>query len=228
MRQILISFLLISISVLAFANEKSLINISAEGKVKGQPDMAVFRITIQTTELDAQQAHNKIDSQVKELLRKLKKYAVKDGSLDSSQTSIQAEYDYKMKPKQLLGYRVSRQVSFNLIDLKQLDSLATAVSKLDFTSLNNIEFLVQDSQYYEDLALINAIQIAKQKAELIANEFGVNLGKLKNISHQVNQNSSPVYARAMVMEDSMLKSNRSYEQKEIEMNAFIEVSFEIK
>jgi len=228
MRQILISFLLISMSMFAFANEKSLININAEGKVKAQPDMAIFRITIQTTELDAQQAHNKIDSQVKDLLKKLKKYNVKDGSLDSSQTSIQAEYDYDMKPKQLLGYRVSRQVSFNLIDLKQLDSLATTVSKLDFTNLNNIEFSVQDTQYYEDLALINAIQIAKQKAELIANEFGVNLGKLKNISHQVNQNSPPIFARSMAMEDSMLKGNSSYEQKEIEMRAFIEVSFEIK
>lgn len=228
MRQILITILLISISVFAFASEKSLININAEGKVKAQPDMAVFTITIQTTEIDAQQAHNKIDSQVKDLLKKLKKFAVKEGSLDSSQTSIQAEYDYNIKPKQLLGYRVSRQVSFNLIDLKQLDSLATTVSKLDFTSLNNIEFSVQDTQHYEDLALINAIQIAKQKAELIANEFGINLGKLKNISHQVNQNASPIYARAMTMEGSMLKSNSSYEQKEIEMRAFIEVSFEIK
>ena len=228
MRQILITFLLFSISVFCLASEKSLINISAEGKVKAQPDMAIFNLSIQTTELDAQQAHNRIDSQVKTLLKKLKKFDVKEGSLDSSQTSIQAEYDYSIKPKQLLGYRVSRQVSFNLIDLKQLDSLATTVSKLDHTNLNNIQFSVQDAQYFEDLALINAIQLAKQKAELIANEFGVDIGKLSSVSHQVSQNSPPIFARAMAMEDSMLKSNSSYEQKDLEMRAFIEVSFELK
>tara|TARA_R110002167_G_scaffold119566_9_gene296912 strand:- start:308 stop:994 length:687 start_codon:yes stop_codon:yes gene_type:complete len=227
MRQILISLLLISISVFSIADDKSLININAEGKVKAQPDMAIFKLTIQTTELDAQQAHNKIDAQVKVLLKKLKRYTVKEGSLDSSQTTIQAEYDYSIKPKQLLGYRVSRQVSFNLTDLKLLDSLAETVSKLDYTNLNNIQFSVQDTQYYEDLALINAIQLAKQKAELIANEFGVNLGKLYKVSHQVNQNSPPIFARAMAMEGSMLKSDSTYEQKDLEMRAFIEASFEL-
>jgi hypothetical protein len=228
MRQIILTALLVLLSVFTFANENALININAEGKVKARPDMAIFNLNIQTSELDAQQAHKKIDSQVKELLKTLKKFEIKEGSLDSSQTSIQAEYDYTIKPRKLLGYRVSRQLSFNLIDLKQLDSLAAAISNLDYTNLNNIQFSVQDSQYFEDLALINAIQIAKQKAELIANEFHVEPGKLKSISHQVNQSSPPVFARAMAMEDSTLKSSSSYEQKDIEMRAFIEVSFEIK
>lgn len=228
MRHISLIFLLAFISAVAFSSEKQLININAEGKVKAQPDMAIFNLTIQTTELDAQQAHTKVDSQVKELLRKLKKFDVKEGSLDSSQVSIHAEYDYQLKPKKLLGYRVSRQISFNLINLKQLQALSNTVSKLEFTSLNNIQFSVQDKHYFEDLALINAIQLAKQKAELIANEFNVSLGRLNAISHQVSQNSPPVFARAMATEDSMLKSNNTFEQKEIEMRAFIEVSFEFK
>ncbi|MFT6907905.1 MAG: hypothetical protein ACJAS1_004593 [Oleiphilaceae bacterium] len=225
MRQVLIFFLLISTSIFTQASEQPLININAEGKVKIHPDMAVFNLTVQTTELDANKAHRKIDSQVKELLKRIKKFDVKESSLDSSQTSIQAEYDYSIKPKRLLGYKASRQVSFNLIELKQLDSIVADLSKLDYTNLNNIQFSVQETQYYEDLALINAIQIAKQKAELIANEFGVELGRLNKISHQVKQNSSPVFARAMSME--MAKTS-SYEQKDIEMNAFIEVSFLIK
>ena len=227
MRQFLILFLLLSISLFTQASDKTLINISAEGKVKTHPDMALFNLTVQTTELDANKAHSKIDSQVKDLLKRIKKFKLKEGSLDSSQTSIQTEYDYSIKPKKLLGYRASRQISFNLIDLKQLDSLVAEISKLDYTNLNNIQFSVQDSQYYEDLALINAIQIVKQKTELIANEFGLELGGLNKISHQVNQNSPPVFARAMAMEGSRIKTS-SFEQKDIEMSAFIEVSFQIK
>jgi uncharacterized protein YggE len=227
MRQFLILFLLLSISIFTQASEKPIININAEGKVKTHPDMAVFHLTLQTTELDANKAHNNIDSQVKELLKHIKKFDVKEGSLDSSQTSIQAEYDYNIKPRKLLGYSASRQLTFNLINLKQLDSLVANLSKLDYTNLNNIQFSVQDIQYYEDLALINAIQIAKQKAELIANEFGVELGGVNKISHQVNQNSPPVFARAMAMKMDMAETN-SYEQKDIEMSAIIEVSFQTK
>tara|TARA_R110001592_G_scaffold6853_4_gene37829 strand:+ start:803 stop:1486 length:684 start_codon:yes stop_codon:yes gene_type:complete len=227
MRQIIITALLITISIFTQANEKPLITINAEGKVKTHPDMAVFNLTVQTTELDANKAHSKIDSHIKDLLKRIKKFDIKEDSLDSSQTSIQAEYDYNIKPKELLAYRASRQVSFNLVDLKQLDSIVSDLSKLDFTNLNNIQFSVQDTQYYEDLALINAIQIAKQKAELIANEFGVDLGGVYKVSHQVSQNSPPVFARAMTMKMDMPESS-SYEQKDIEMSAFIEVSFQIK
>lgn len=227
MRNILITLLLVTLSLFAQASEKPLININAEGKVKTHPDMAAFNLTVQTTELDANKAHSRIDSLVKDLLKRIKKFDIKEGSLDTSQTSIQAEYDYSIKPKKLLGYRASRQVSFNLIDLKQLDQLVSVLSKLDDTNLNNIQFSVQDPQYYEDLALINAIQIAKQKAELIANEFGVELGKIDKVSHQVSQNSPHVFARAMAMEMDMNKTS-SYEQKDIEMSAFIEVSFQVK
>ena len=216
MRQILFSVLLIFISIVSQASE-----------IPTRPDMAIFSLSVQTTELEANEAHRKIDSQVKDLLKHLKKFKIKDGSLDSSQTSIQADYNYNVKPKQLLGYRASRQISFNLIDLKELDSLVSQLSQLNYTNLNNIQFTVQDSQYYEDLALINAIQIAKQKAELIANEFGVELGQPYKISHQVSQNSPPVFARAMAMELASAKTS-SYEQKDIEMSAFIEVSFQLK
>ena len=227
MRQLLIATLLITLSIFTQANDKQTINIHAEGKIKTKADMADFSLTLQTTELDANKAHSKVDSQVKDLLKHLNKYALKEGSLDTSQTSIHGEYDYNLKPKKLLAYRASRQVSFSLTDLKQLDSLVTDLSKLDYTSINNIQFSVQDTQYLSDLALINAIQTAKQKAELIANEFGVELGKIDRVSHQVSQGSPPVFARAMSMEMDMAKSS-SYEQKEIEMNAFIDVSFLIK
>lgn len=229
MRHFLLTVLLITLSVFVHANENPSINISAEGKVKARSDMAVFSLTVQTTELVADKAHSKIDSQVKELLKNLKKFDIKEGSLDSSQTSIQAEYDYSVQPKRHLGYRASRQISFNLVDLKQLDSLVANLSKLDHTNVNNIQFSVQDTQYFQDLALINAIQIAKQKAELIANEFGVELGKIEKVNHQVSQNSPPVFARAMAMEMEMdMAKTSSYEQKDIEMSAFIEVSFQFK
>ncbi len=227
MRQILFSIFLITFAMVSQAKEVPSININAEGKVKTHPDMAVFYLNIETSALDASAAHSKIDSQVKDLLKRLKKFDVKEGSLDSSQTSIQAEYDYNIKPKKLLGYQASRQVTFNLTNLKQLDDIVSHLSNLANTNVNNIQFSVQDPQYFEDLALINAIQIAKQKAELIANEFNVELAGLNKVSHQVSHSAPPVFARAMKM-DLASDQSSSYKQKDIEVSAFVEVSFRLK
>lgn len=227
MRHFLFSIVVFFIACIAHANEQNAINISAEGKVKTQADMAVFSLAIQTTEFDAKRAHDTIDKQVKTLLKRLKKYSVDEGSLDSSQTSITAEYDYKSKPRSLIGYRATRQVEFQLADLKQMDDIVSDISQIEFTNINSVQFSVKDTQYFEDLALMNAIQIAKHKAELIANEFGRELGHILKVTHQVSSRSAPVFARAMSLEMDNAKTS-SYEQKDIEMNAFIEVSFSFK
>jgi uncharacterized protein YggE len=209
------------------AEERPLIHVSAEGSVKTKPDMALINIDIQAAELEAEKARSKTDQQVKKLLKLLKDFELHEGSLDSSQTSIHAEYDYNEKPRQLTGYRASRQISFGLTNLTQLEALVNAVSKIELASLAHIQFSVKDPRYWEDAALSQAIESARNKAELIARELEVQLAGIYRVSHQTQRQSAPVYARAMMME--MDKSaGSSYEQKELEVNTFVEISFNFK
>jgi uncharacterized protein YggE len=111
--------------------------------------------------------------------------------------------------------------------MTQLEKLVKAVSQIDLASLGHIQFTIQDPRYWEDAALSQAIQIAKSKAELIAQELEVQLAGVYRVTHHTQRNSSPMLARAMMME--MDKSAAStYEQKELEINAMIEVGFNFK
>ena len=209
------------------ADEPPLISVSAEGIIKTKTDMALISIDIHASELEAATARSKTDQQVKRLLKILQDYQLKESSLDTSQTTIYTEYDYNVKPKQLTGYRANRHISFALIDLKQLEKLIQAISKLEQATLNQIQFSVQDKHYWEDSALSNALQLAKAKAELIAQELGVELAGLYRVTHQVNRSSQPVFARAMALEMDNSEAN-TYQQKELEVNAFVDVSFNFK
>jgi uncharacterized protein YggE len=210
-----------------YAEERPLINVSAEGSIKTKADMALISIDIHASELDADTARNKTDQQVKRLLKVLKDYEVKEGSLDTSQTTIHTEYDYNVKPKQLLAYRANRNISFGLTNLNQLEKLVKAVSQLEQATLNHIQFSVQDNRYWEDSALSHALQLAKSKAELIAQEFGVELASIYRVTHQVNRTQQPVFARAMSLEMDKSAAN-TYQQKDLEVSAFVEVSFNFK
>lgn len=230
MNRYYLPFFILALSLfqsISYAEERSLISVSAEGSVKTKADMALININIQASELSADIAREKTDQQVKALLKKLKDFSIKDGSLDSSQTTIYAEYDYNIKPRQLLAYRANRTVSFALVELAQLEELIQAVSKIQQASLNQIQLTVQNNRSWEDLALKEALQLAKSKAELIANEMSVKLTGIHRVSHQVNRATPPVFARAMMIEKDMGASN-TYEQKELEVNAFVDVSFTFK
>ena len=172
-------------------------------------------------------ARDKTDQQVKRLLELLQDFGLKEGSLDSSQTTIYTEYDYNVKPPQLLAYRANRSVSFALIKLDQLEKLIKAVSQIELANFNQIQFSVQDMRAWEDAALKHALQLAKSKAELIAKEMNVKVTGMHRVTHQVNRSSAPVFARAMMLEKDMSESS-SYEQKDLEVNAFVDVSFIFK
>lgn len=225
MKNIILTLFIALFSASLLASDIPLINISAEGQVKTKADMANIQLSIQAIELDANQARSKADEQVKRLLSQLKKFTLKEGSLDSSHTSIHQQYDYSAQPRKLLGYQASRQVSFELSDLKQLESLIKAVSQLEYTSLNNIQFSVKDERYWEDSALSNALQLAKAKAEIIAQEMGVELAGLYRVNHQVNRSGRPGLMRSMMATEMDKSSNETYEQKDIDLSAFVEVSF---
>lgn len=230
MRTILSLFFLLVFSLhhsILSADERPLISVSAEGVIKTKADMALISIDIHASELEAGTARNKTDQQVKRLLKLLKDFEVKEGSLDTSQTTIYSEYDYNVKPKQLTGYRANRHVSFALIELEQLEKLIQVVSKLEQSALNQIQFSVQDNRFWEDSALSHALQLARSKAELIAQELGVELAGIYRVSHQVNRSSQPVLARAMALEMDKSVSN-TYQQKELEINAYVDVSFSFK
>tara|TARA_B100001063_G_C16724768_1_gene535705 strand:- start:662 stop:1342 length:681 start_codon:yes stop_codon:yes gene_type:complete len=225
MRTFFLLFILSVFSISVQSKEVSTIHVNAEGSIKTQPDIATINLSIHSSETDAESAIKAIDKQAKKLIKKVKTYAIKEGSFDSSQTSIQAEYNYNIKPKKLVAYRANRFISFQLINLEQLENVINDISQIDLTNINNISFSVHDMQRYEDIALANAINIAKQKANLIAEELDIEIKGIHRVNH-LARHASPTYAR-MLSSDMNQERKSSYEQKDIEVNSNIEIEFEI-
>lgn len=225
--RILFFILSIFIFMPAMANEVPQIQINAQGSVKVKPDMASFNLSIGIVDFQSENALQGVEKEVSRILKLLKKYDIEEASLDSSQTSLQAEYDYSQNPRVLLGYRANRQVTFNLTKLEQLEKVINDIGKSSITEINHIQYTVKDAEKYENQALKNAITIAQSKAALIAQSLGVELSTVLRVNHQVSQNASPVFARAMSMEMDMAKKS-TYEQKDIEISTFIDISFGIK
>ena len=207
-------------------NPPPLIHVVAEGKASAKPDQAQFELTFSTTKMRVEQARAEVDQQVKDLLAKLNAFELDTASLDSSQTQIYPQYEYQNNQQQFLGYQVTRQVSFKLNSLEQLDPLVQTITESKISQLNQIQFILSDPELIKQEALANAIDRSRLLAQKIADGYEVKLGKI----HQVTLQPAAEFPmmRMMAMEAKGAAADAvsdTYQQKELEFKANIDVAF---
>jgi uncharacterized protein YggE len=228
--QTLIKYLIILVltySTLAHAEtEQPLIHVNAEGKSTAQPDQVELALDFSSTQLEVESAREEVDQHVKKLLNKLKKFELDTSSLDTSQTNVYPQYDYRNSQRQFLGYQVIRKISFTLKRLEQLEGLIKVITESKVSKLTQMQFGLSDSELYQAEALANAIQNSHAVAQFIAEGYDVKLGQIYTVKHRTTQNRG--VNRAMMMESAMASDSSpepTYQQKDLEFKANIDVAF---
>jgi len=226
-------FQYLTLATLAFStvahaeNDLPLIHVSAEGKATAQPDQAELHLDFIAKHFEVEQAREAVDDQVKTLLKKLNRFELDTSSLDSSQTHIYPQYDYQNKQRQFIGYQVNRSVSFVLKKLEQLEDLVQAITESQVTQLNQIQFGLSDPEFTKAEALSNAIRNSRTIAQQLAEGYEVQLGGIHRASHSTTQ--SPRMMKTMMLQEMAADSAQSsYQQKDLEFKANVEVDFRFK
>lgn len=223
--KVVITILLLTSTICKAEDESSFINVIAEGKASAKPDQAELQLTFTSTHLKVDQARSAVDQQVNNLLERLKLFTLGTASLDSSQTQIHPQYDYRNQQKLFIGYQVNRNVSFILNDLQQLEPLIQAITESKLSRLNQIRFGLNNPSLIKEEALADAIQKSRLLAKQIADAYEVKLGKI----HRVNHRSAPEHniMRAMSMNAELASDSaaQTYQQKDLEFKATVEVAF---
>ena len=108
--------------------EPALIHVSAEGNALAKPDQVTIALDFSSTQLETEDARKEVDQHVRKFLNALKKFELESSTLDSSQTSVYPQYDYRNSLRDFLGYQVNRKVSFTLKRLEQLEDLIKIIT----------------------------------------------------------------------------------------------------
>jgi len=173
--------------------------VQGEGKVSAQPDAAYVSLGVQTTAKTAYEALTANNEAMSKLYSTLEKFGIKKEHIQTSDFSIQAQYDYgkdNATPK-LIGYSVSNQVTVCTSDLKGLGGLLDALVKDGANRVAGIRFAVLDTQKLMDEARQTAMKDAVRRAQLYADAGGFKLGKVLVV--QETQRIIPrMYAAAAV------------------------------
>lgn len=219
-------FMLMYSAAIHAETELALIHVNAEGKSSARADQVELALEFSTTHLNVEIAREEVDQHVKTLLKHLKGFELDTSSLDSSQTHVYPQYDYQNKQRQFTGYQVNRSVSFTLKRLEQLEDLIKVITESKVSKLTQMQFSLSYAELYQAEALSNAIQNSRLVAQQIAEGYDVKLGPIHTVQHRTTQNGGVGRARLMQANAFSEKSSEpSYQQKDLEFSANIDVAF---
>lgn len=204
------------------------IEVSTTASAKSLPDQAIINITFSATKFEAEKARRAVDKLVRPFLSKLEEYDIEEKSLDTSNTQLHPQYEYRNNQRDFKGNQITRKIEFKLNDLAQLQDLIQDITRTEASHIGSIRFTLKNKQKLKRKALNKAINKAKNEAATIAQGFEVNLGKILNVKHVSNEARPAPQMRAMAMSAEMSDSqSNTYQQKEIEYNATISAVFSI-
>lgn len=144
--------------------------------------------------------------------------------------------DYSIDPKYdkdyitITGYRANTSLSVETKDFTQIDGILDIVLANDFNRVDGVYFSFEDPTAIRESLRSEAIEAAKAKAEKIAEESGLRLGKLLNV-YEGNYYPYDNYRVNSYMEsealDSTSETSQSYNPGETEMQMSVTLIYEV-
>ena len=200
------------------------INVIGKASVLVVPDQVRITVGVETRAADLAGARQKTDKKIAAIIRVLKANGV--AQEDVQLTHITVTPMYKSYDSLILkGYTVQKNVTFCV---KKLDSFENIMALVLQSGANNVSGIQFETNQLEELKISarkKAVQAARMKANYLAEELGLKVGKAVSI-----RDASPVYNPA--------ESNRVYERKakadmtggafsvgQIKIDAQVEVNF---
>jgi uncharacterized protein YggE len=173
-----------SVTVATQQAENLGISVTGEGKASGSPDVVVLTLGVSVLAPTVREARDQAADAMNKVVDSLKGNGVQDEDIQTSQFTIQPEYDFREGEQSLRGYRLTNVVTAKLRDIDRtgevLDEVVAAGG--DLTQVQSINFTLDDPDELRDEAREEAVGDAKAKAQRLADLSGVDLGEVISIS----------------------------------------------
>lgn len=163
------------------------IQVTGSGSAYGEPDVAMLHLGVSTERDSVKEAREEAAVVMQRVVSSLKNNGVSEVDIQTQHFSIQPQYDYIDKRKVLRGYRVTNMVSVKIRTLDQTGKIIDDAAEAggDIVQVQSIRFEIDDPTELQTQARVEAMKDAKARAETLAEESGVKLGKPISISESM-------------------------------------------
>lgn len=185
------------------------IHVSATATVEARPELVVFDFLIEERGKVLKPLKSSVDKKATALVALCKKLGIDPKDLTSAELSIEPQYHYNTN--RFTGYHVSRTVTARLYDLDKYSKVINGAVGSGITTIRNISLQLKESDELENRALKKAVDKGRAKAQLLAEQSRVKLGKVTGVTE-----SSP---NSYIQANYLAKQQRSRGISDVAMEA---------
>jgi len=167
------------------------ITIEGTGKVVAAPNIAVTSIGLVTEKADVAAAQVENSQKMKALVASLKKLGIADEDIKTAQYQIYPKYSYEEKKgSTITGYSISQSLDVKIRDLTKISEVLASAGAAGANQVSGIQFTIDEPKNLRAEARAEAVKDAQDKADKLAQDLGVRLGRVIGFSE--SQGGSPV------------------------------------
>lgn len=171
---------------------KRSISVPGVGRVAVQPDIATLRLGVLVVRQTAAAARESAAATMTAVLEALSAKAVAKKDMRTALLSLSPVTDYSPETgPRVTGYQVANSVAVTVRDLAQAGALIDAALAAGATSMDGLDFTVDDPSAAEGQARQLAMADARRRAQTIAAASGVTLGAVIGVV-ELDHSGAPV------------------------------------
>ena len=172
----------IAVGTMAADIEPGEISVTGQAVRQVAPSYALLNLGVSSKNTSVQSAKSQNDAIMSKLISSLQHLGVSKNNIQTSNITINPNYDYIDGNSKLNGYNVNNTVVVRIYDTSSIGKAIDAAIASGASDINSLTFQTDLSQEMEDQLSTSAINDARHQAEVIAKSLGRVLGPVKSAS----------------------------------------------
>jgi hypothetical protein len=199
---------------------------AGSGEALAAPDMAEMYFGASVLEPDAKAALGNAGAAAEAITEAVKAAGVSAEDIQTANVSVFPEYrGGENKAPEITGYRASVQVRVKIRDLAAIGEVISSASDAGANEINGPTFMLDDDEDAQSIAIEDAIDDARRRAEVMAGAAGRTLGGVISVS-EAGVSIPPVYWAGL--ERAAADYSIAIEPGQLNVTASVTVVFELK
>ena len=167
--------------IFGFENDRNFPSITVTGKsiIINKADNAKVHFSIQVKSSSLQNSVTKAKNELALISKKLTELGIKKNDISTSQFKTKDGYKFLFGLKK---YQVIIDAEIRVNDLTQLENIIFALADSKINEISSIEFMLSNESEVFQQAQLDAVKIAKIKAELIAKELNISINGIYSVN----------------------------------------------
>jgi len=234
---VLLLFIAMGISALTNKNNGSeysrsnanQISFTGEGKVYSNPDTAFIDFSVVTQGTDISNVQDSNTKKMNKVIDFLKSFGIEDKDIKTTNYGLYPQYTYENNQiPQIMGYQITQTLS---VKIRKTDTIGDILKKgvtMGINQVNSLYFGIENDEQLKEQARQLAIADAKKKADVMASQIGIKLGKIVGFSENTSGYPVPVMYDAKASGMGGGGSSPNVQTGENEITLSVTIIYEIK